>query len=255
MAYSEVIRTTVADVPDDAWFMTYFSSQIARGSRHHRRNHMVPIVVASGLAAGAIALVAYLLWPTWGTDVSSDPARLPVSIGATLFNIPPMAIRMKIQRHSGPQERVDLGFDYPSLEAPEGIKHVSADTVEDAMQPIDRIFLSIAAHHDSMAPQVRVTTIYPRYLERASTTGQDGLTMRAFRDGTPYSSEDLFVAETPPLVARCTRDGETPGMCLSERRIDGADLTFRFPRSWLARWRDIANAMDRLRVQLHGARD
>ena len=90
---------------------------------------------------------------------ASGPARLPVSIGATLFNIPPMAIRMKIQRHSGPQERVDLGFDYPSLESPEAVKHVSADTVEDAMQPIDRIFLSIAAHHDSMAPQARVTTI------------------------------------------------------------------------------------------------
>jgi hypothetical protein len=41
-------------------------------------------------------------------------------------------------------------------------------------------------------------------------------------------------------------------MCLSERRIDGADLTFRFPRDWLAQWRDVANAMDRLAVQLHG---
>jgi hypothetical protein len=41
-------------------------------------------------------------------------------------------------------------------------------------------------------------------------------------------------------------------MCLSERRIDGADLTFRFPRSWLSQWRDAASAMDRLTVQLHG---
>ncbi len=232
--------------------MTYFFPQIARGSRRRHRNHMVPIVAAGGLAAGAIALVAYLLWPTWGTDASNGPARLPVSIGATLFNIPPMAIRMKIQRHSGPQERVDLSFDYPSLGTPEGIKHVSADAVEDAMQPIDRIFLSIAAHHDSMAPEMRTTTIYPRYLEQASTSGQDGLTMRAFRDGTPYSGENLFFADTPALTARCTRDGGTPGMCLSERRIDGADLTFRFPRSWLARWRDVANAIDRLTVQLHG---
>ena len=76
--------------------------------------------------------------------------------------------------------------------------------------------------------------------------------MRAFRDGTPYSGEDLFLADTPNLAARCTRDGATPGMCLSERRIDGADLTFRFPRSWLAQWRDVADAMDRLTVQLHG---
>jgi len=131
-------------------------------------------------------------------------------------------------------------------------KHVSADAIEEAMQPIDRIFLSIAAHHDSLAPDIRVRTIYPRYLEPASAPGQDGLTRRAFRDGTPYSNEDLFLAGTPNLNARCTRDAATPGMCLSERRIDGADLTFRFPRSWLARWREVANAMERLTVQLHG---
>ena len=120
------------------------------------------------------------------------------------------------------------------------------------MQPIDRIFLSISAHHDTLAPDTRVRTIYPRYLEQASTPVDDGLTMRAFRDGSPYGSEDLFFASAPSLNARCTRDAATPGMCLSERRVDGADLTFRFPRSWLAQWRDVANAMDRLTVQLHG---
>ena len=168
--------------------------------------------------------------------------------------MPTAAIRMKIQRHSGPQERIDLNFTYPSLEPPEAPKHVSADAVEETMQPIDRIFLSIAAHHDTLAPDIRVRTIYPRYLEQASTPGADGLTMRAFRERTPYAGEDLFFANTPGLTARCTRDAATPGMCLSERRIDGADLTFRFPRSWLAQWRDVADAMDRLTVQLHGSR-
>ncbi len=143
----------------------------ARGSRERSRSHMIPIMLACAVAAGAIALVAYLLWPTWGPDASSTPARLPVSIGATLFNVPTAAIRMKIQRHSGPQERVDLSFAFPSLEPPDAPKHVSADTVEEAMQPIDRIFLSIAAHHDTLAPDARVRTIYPRYLEQASTPG------------------------------------------------------------------------------------
>jgi hypothetical protein len=214
---------------------------------------MLPIMLGAAASATAIVLVAYLLWPTWGPDIARDPARLPVSIGATLFNVPTMAVRMKIQRHTGPQERVDLSFTFPSLQAPDAPKHVSAGTVEEtAMQPIDRIFLSISAHHDSLAPDTRVRTIYPRYLEQASVPGQDGLTMRAFRDGTPYGNEDLFFANTPALTARCTRDAETPGMCLSERRIEGADLTFRFPRKWLAQWRDVANAMDRLTLQLHG---
>jgi hypothetical protein len=234
--------------------MTLLSTaqHIARGSRERSRGHMIPIMLGCALAAGAITLVAYLLWPTWGAEASSSPGRLPVSIGATIFNVPTAAIRMKIQRHSGPQERVDLSFVFPTLEAPEAPKHVSAGTVDEALQPIDRIFLSIAAHHDTLAPDTRVRTIYPRYLEQASVPGQDGLTMRAFRDGTPYGNEDLFLAARPNLSARCTRDAATPGMCLSERRIDGADLTFRFPRSWLAQWRDVANAMDRLTAQLRG---
>ena len=78
--------------------------------------------------------------------------------------------------------------------------------------------------------------------------------MRAFRDGSPYSHEDFYAAETPNLVARCTRDGVTQGMCLSERRVDGADLTFRFPRGWLAQWRDVVSAMDRLTAQLRAPR-
>lgn len=212
---------------------------------------MVLIVVAGAVTAGAIALVAYLLWPTWEPEVSSGPARLPVSIGATLFNVPSAAIRMKIQRHSGPQERVDLNFSFPSLEAPEAQKRVSASSVEE-VQPIDRIFLSIAAHHDALAPDMRARTIFPRYLDQAATSSEDGLTMRAFRDGSPYSGEDFFSASAPDFIARCSREAATPGMCLSERRIDGADLTFRFPRSWLAHWREVANATDRLTQQLHG---
>jgi hypothetical protein len=233
--------------------MTLLSTaqHFARSSRSNPRAHLVPLAVGGGLAAGAIALVAYILWPTWGTDPARGPGRLPVSVGGTLFNVPTAAIRRKIQRHSGPQERVDLAFTFPSLEPPEAPQHVSADTVEEQPQPIDRIFVSIAAHRDSLAPDMRVRTIYPRYLEQASTPLDDGLTMRSFKDGSPYNSEDMFVAANPALVARCTRDAATPGMCLSERRIEGADLTFRFPRSWLSQWRDVATAMERLTAQMY----
>ncbi|HEV7880254.1 hypothetical protein [Bradyrhizobium sp.] len=225
-----------------------------RRLRRRHRGHLVPLALGSVIAAGAIALVAYLLWPTWEPIKSDDPARLPVSVGATLFNVPTQAVRMKVQRHSGPQERVDLSFAYPSLDAAGAPKHASAETADAAIQPIDRIFLSISAHHDTLAPDVRVRTIYPRYLEKVSSQGDDGLTARAFRDGTPYSNEDLVLATAPALVARCTRDAATPGMCLSERRIDGADLTFRFPRAWLAQWRGVAGAMDKLTAQLRGPR-
>jgi hypothetical protein len=227
----------------------------ARGLRRkRRRGHLIPIALASVIAVGAIAAVTYLLWPTWEPDASHRPSALPVSVGGTLFNVPAQAFRMKVQKHSGPQERVDLNFDYPSLAPPEAPRHMNAsDVEEEAMQPIDRIFLSISVHQDTLAPDERLRTIYPRYLDVPSAPGQDGLTMRAFRDGSPYGNEDLFTAKAPDIATRCTRDGATPGMCLSERRIGGSDLTFRFPRAWLAQWRGVADAMDKLTAQLHSS--
>jgi hypothetical protein len=217
------------------------------------RSHLLPVLLAGAIAATALVIIAYLLWPTWEADGTKGPARLPVSIGSTLFNVPSASIRMKVQHHSGAQERIDLSFRYPSLEPPEAPKHLSAADVDDAaMQPIDRIFLSITAHHDSLAPDIRARTIFPRYLEQTSTVGEDGLTMRAFRETSPYGGEDLFSGGPPEVIARCSRETTTPGMCLSERRVEGADLTFRFPRSWLAHWREVADAMDRLTEQLRG---
>lgn len=232
--------------------MTVFSATSPRSPRTRPLAHVAPIALGGAAAVGALALVAYLLWPTWGSSGANAPDKLPVSVGGTLFNLPTSAIRMKIQRHSGPQERIDLDFLYPSLEPPGAPKHVTADTVEEAMQPIDRIFLSIAAHHDALSPEQRTATIYPRYLDQATAAPEDGLTMRTFRADTPYGSEDFYSAASPALTARCTRDAATPGMCLSERRVGGADLTFRFPRRWLSQWRDVAEAMDRLTAQLRG---
>jgi hypothetical protein len=234
--------------------ITAFSAALLGAREWRSRGHVAPLLLAGGISVGAIVLVAYLLWPTWSAIGASPPERLPISVGGTLFNVPTGAVRMKIQRHSGSQERVDLAFSFPSLEPPNAPRHVTAETVDEIDRSIDRIFLSIAAHHDALAPDARISTIYPRYLEQTSSPVDGGLTMRTFRDATPYSGEDLFSANSPGLTARCTRDAVTPGMCLSERRIDGADLTFRFPRSWLAQWRDVANAIDRLTLQLHGSR-
>lgn len=233
--------------------MTLLSTaqDIARASRRDPRGHLVPIATGAALAACAVALVAYLLWPTWDVVSAGSPDRLPVSVGGTVFNVPPASIRRKIQKHSGPQERVDLAFTWPLLQPPERQRHLTADAVDEQPQPIDRIFVSIAAHRDTLAPDMRVRTIYPRYLEQGSSQVEDGLTLRAFKEGSPYANEDMFTAASPAIGARCTRDAATPGMCLSERRIEGADLIFRFPRSWLAQWRDVATAMERLTGQMY----
>ena len=95
--------------------MALSSSTSSRPARRAPRSHLVPLLTMGAIGACAIAVVAYLLWPTWGVEKAGDPARLPISIGNTLFNVPTQAIRVKLQKRTGPQERVDLNFAYPSL--------------------------------------------------------------------------------------------------------------------------------------------
>jgi hypothetical protein len=95
-----------------------------------------------------------------------------------------------------------------------------------------------------------VKSIYPRYLADAQFDGPDGLKIISFRDGTPYQGEDIYFDQTGPtgFLVRCNRPGaaHTPGMCLSERRIGGADVTVRFPSEWLTDWRNVAAGLEKL---------
>lgn len=220
-----------------------------------RHNAHPPLLAAIVIGSAALVAVVYLLQPTWAPRQSgSEPETLPVTIGQTLFNVPAAAIRVNLQKRTGPQERVDMAFLYPSLKPPTAQKPITAAEAEAASQiePIDRIFVSLVAHHGAVSPEERAKTIYPRYLESDASTIEDTLMEQAFRAGTPYAGEDLFMADGASFIARCSRDAQTPGMCLSERRIGDADLNFRFPRAWLAHWRDVADAMDKLADELQG---
>jgi len=118
----------------------------------------------------------------------------------------------------------------------------------------DRLFVTITGLVGMLPPLERLRTIYPRYVEAQASAGPDGLAIVPFRAGTPYDGEDLvYLASSPEqFVARCTRLASVVhGTCISERALEGAQITIRFPRDWLNDWRSVAAAFDRLATQLH----
>jgi hypothetical protein len=220
----------------------------------------LPMIVLAAVASAAAIYVGHVLWPRWpGPPVGPDAPALPITVAGITFNIPPAAIRQAVQRRPGAQERVDLVFAWPSLEPPD--PHAKPPPASAAptppARPPDRIFVTITGAGDTVALAERVLTIYPRYTAEEAVTGPAGLTVLAFREGTPYQGEDLiYDAGAPGFLVRCTRNGTdtTPGTCLYERRIDTADLVVRFPRDWLADWRAVAVNLDRLIGRLRPAR-
>jgi hypothetical protein len=204
-------------------------------------------VIAAVLAATGIAgaPIAYMLWPM-PVPLSADAPSLPISIGGVAFNIPPAAIRFKVQRRAGTQPRVDLIFVWPSLAPPDpSVKPKPTDKPD----VTDRLFVTIAAADSTLPPMERLKTIYPRYTEAAPVVGADGLSTQGFRNATAYQGEDLIYDPTNPerSLLRCARQvGSTPAMCLHEQRLGGADLTVRFPRAWLSDWHAVVDGIDRL---------
>jgi hypothetical protein len=211
---------------------------------------LVALPVAVVLAATCLALgyVAHVLWPRWpDPPVALNAPTLPIVISGVVFNVPPAAIRVALQRHAGTQERIDLVYLWPSLTPPDP----NARPGPAALSPDgDRVFVTITASEGTLAPAERLRSIYPRYFEAQSTSAPEGLTLIKFQDASPYRGEDLAFESVAPehFLARCTRtsDRAARSLCLAERRIGNAEITVRFPSRWLPDWRNVADRIDRL---------
>jgi hypothetical protein len=216
----------------------------------------LPLLVMLGLVCAAIGFIGYVLWPRWpGPPVSPNAPSLPVTVAGTVFNVPPAAVRVRMQRQPGAHMRLDLAFLWPSLEPPDLTASPEAPSRGSTRpQPMERIFATIVMAGDTLPPPERVKTIYPRYAVTEPVAGPEGLAVLAFRDGTPYQGEDLIYDNTTPenFIVRCSRNGfgQTPGTCLYTRRIENADMTVRFPRDWLEDWRTVVANIDRLIANL-----
>ena len=253
--------------------MSVHTSPSPRGRRRARRILTSPLAGFGLLVAAAAGFITYVLWPTWpSAPVALDAPSLPITIGNMLFQVPPAAVRATVQRHAGPQERLDLAFMWPSLKAPRPDGEVNGQT---SGKPLDtnvaddetgsigntgagslggRVFVTMTALRALLPPVERLNSIYPQYVEAKAVAGADGLAILPFRAGTPYEGEDLiYVAGNPEqFFALCSRQaGAVPGTCIHERVLGTADITMRFPRDWLEHWRDVAVSFDRLIAQLH----
>ena len=166
-----------------------------------------PVLLFAAVAVTAAVYVAYVLWPRWpDAPVAADAPSLPIVIAGVAFNVEPAAIRQSVQRRPGTQARVDLAYLWPSLVPPDPARK---PTVGAPVDPNERLFVTIQAGDGTLPLLERVQTIYPRYLVAEPVAGPVGLTLRGFRDGTPYQGEEL--------VFEFERAGTLPGTVFDAR--------------------------------------
>ena len=233
---------------------------LARGQGSARRPSegllLLPVAIFIAVAFLALGYVAHILWPRWPeAPVAADAPALPIVVAGVLFDIPPAAIRVPLQRRSGAQERLDLVYLWPTLKPPDPQARPSPDAPPPTR---DRIFVTVAASGGTLSPAERLKLIYPRYMQAPAMPRPDGLTSATFQEASPYRGEDLVYDPAAPdrFLARCTRNGKgaTRGTCLVERRLGEADITVRFPSDWIADWRNVCDGIDRLVAQMRPVR-
>ncbi len=185
--------------------MTMFSAATRSTARWHTHGHAAADCAGALLASVAIAAVAYLLWPTWGVVRTTGPGP---AAGQRR--------RHAVQRadscgpHEDPAPLRTAGARRSQLQLPvarsrRSRRNMSAPrrstrlrSRSTASSSRSRRITMRSRRRCGCAPSIRAISSPRR------STVQDGLTMRSFRDGTPYGSEDLFLAEQPrsPRAAR-----------------------------------------------------
>ncbi len=186
--------------------------------------------LGTGLALGAIVIGALLA--ARDAMPAATPAAETVSmrVGDTVLDVPANLAR-------APGAGLSQGILTLALPAHAPTEAPGSDRT---------LILRIAASDGGMDPADRPADLYARFLTSDVWRNPGGLLSRRFRAGSPYQTEELYLA--PPdgraFAARCPRmdrPDAVAGLCLAEFRERGLDVTMSFPARRLPEWA----AMDR----------
>ncbi len=119
------------------------------------------------------------------------------------------------------------------------------------------VTLTLTPRDEGLDPQERPSKLYARFLTPETFTGPGGLVLRRFEAGSPYQSEELFIA--PPdgraFFARCPapQTGTLGESCLSVFRMGPIDVELRYPASLLEQWDTLDEGRRSLLSQMRAA--
>jgi hypothetical protein len=228
------------------------------GEQQAIRGHsgwLIPLAVFILTAAISGALLLYYLAPGPRALIEERPrptattTPVTLTVGGATFTIPSNYIRYRRARAGGALAQVDLFAALPDFRG-----YSDADAQTFLANAADSPVINILLHDEQLklSEADRLQRIYVGYVvDPNGKPGPFGLTQYTFRNDSGYRGEDLFVGllNARLVVLRCDRltDDDPSPSCLRETHLaHHAALSYRFKRSQLSRWRDIASGVDRL---------
>ena len=195
------------------------------------------------LAPSAPSLFQEQVSPTSRADI------IALKVNGHAFYIPANYLEYDSARQGGERREIALFAMLPDMT---GWSNWDAQTFIDYSTKSPIVELRIRHDDLNLSESDRLERVYMGYVENAhGTQGPYDLKQYAFLQNSGYHNEDLFVGQTAKgiLVMRCSRLGPdvTSPNCMRDMPVArGVSLFYRFKRTRLNHWREIADSMDGL---------
>jgi hypothetical protein len=222
------------------------------GEIHQHSGWLIPLGLLGVIAALSGFFLLYYLRPPSAPFRDSRPTSavtlVDLSVRGLRLHIPARYIESRAARSGGDQDVIPLFAALPDMRGYSDAEEAFfSSTVADS--PI--IHLLIRADTNGLDTQTRLQRIYMPYIaEPKGEPAPFGLTRYIFRADSGYGRSDLYVAnEGGPLLLceRPAQDLPSPNCLAIDRPIaQGVNLSYRFKRAQLARWRAITDGVNRL---------
>jgi hypothetical protein len=184
------------------------------------------LAVAFALLVIALAIGAAMLFVA---REEAPETIIRAELAGTKFSYAHAYARDGMTGAGGIADRLSFNVSYPSF-AP----HAPADRADKL------VTLTLAPKDETLSPTERAAKLYARFLTPETLEGPGGLVLRRFEQGSPYDSEELFIA--PPdgaqFFARCPKPetGAPAEACISVFRDGSIDVELRYPATLLENW-------------------
>lgn len=217
-----------------------------------RSGWLIPLAVFIVTAALSAFFLALYLAPPPTSLIEEHPSPTPrtdrvrLTVGGLALAIPANYLPYANAQQGGDRTLVELYTKYPGFQ---GFSELQSKTFAGNGVDSPIIYILIRKDGFNLDESERLQRIYMSYVEPgAQRPGPYGLTQYAFRDDSGYRNEDLFVGNTAhgPVVMRCVRFSAqvTNPSCVRDMPIaNGVALSYRFKRTYLPDWRQLAQGV------------
>lgn len=220
---------------------------------HRRSGWLLPLGVFAVTSLLSAAFLLFYLAPPGGLlgkeiDPTSRSDAVSLTVGGVPFRIPANYLIYAAARKGGEHREVILFALLPNLS---GWSNWDTEAFSSNAPDSNVVYLTLRQDRAGLDESGKLHRVYLEYVQdRNGRPAPYGLTRYTFRDDTGYRREDLFVgAGSKPMVMRCVQQSrEVPSpSCLREVLIaKNLILSYRFKRSHLAQWGEIAAKVDKL---------